>query len=51
MIRKVYSNNSAGTLIISVPAKFTKEMGLTKEDNVNIELVGKALHVSKVILQ
>ena len=50
-IRKVYTNNSAGTLLISIPIDYARTMGLTKEDNVNITLVGSTLYVTKVHLE
>lgn len=50
MIRKCFSNNSAGTILISIPAAYTREMGLTKEDNVNVTLAGNTLHITKVKL-
>ena len=50
-IRKVFCNNSGGTLLISIPRDCAKEMGLTRDDNVNIKLAGTTLHVTKVLLQ
>jgi len=50
-IRKAFVNNKHGTVVISVPRQFCEAIGLTGEDNVNIELVGKTLHISKVVLQ
>lgn len=49
-IRKVFCNNVGGTLLVSIPVTYAREMGLTKEDNVNITLSGKTLHVTKVML-
>ncbi|WP_196296924.1 hypothetical protein [Methanosarcina mazei] len=51
MIRKVYASNQFGTIVMSIPADFVRKMGLTGDSNVNIELVGNTLHVTKVCLQ
>lgn len=50
MIRKAFCTNNAGTIAITIPATLAREMELTKEDNVNIVLVGKTLHITKVVL-
>ena len=50
MIRKVFQNSN-GTYLVSIPIEFVREMGLTKEDSVNITLAGNTLHVAKVVLQ
>jgi hypothetical protein len=50
MIRKIFQNGG-GTYLVSIPLDYVREMGLTKEDNVNIERVGNTLHVTKVVLQ
>ena len=50
VIRKVMKFNKFGTIGISIPAEFTREMGLTVEDNANITLVGNTIHVTKVRL-
>lgn len=50
MIRKIFQNGG-GTYLVSIPLDYVKEMGLTKEDSVNITLAGNTLHVAKVVLQ
>ena len=50
MIRKAMKLNDFGTVGISVPAQFSREMELTLQDSVNIVLVGKTLHITKVVL-
>jgi hypothetical protein len=51
MIRKAMKFNKFGTIGISLPAEYTREIGLTPDDCVNITLVGKTIHVTKVVLQ
>ena len=50
MIRKIFQNNN-GTYLMSIPIGYVREMGLTKDDAVNVTLVGTTLHVTKVVLQ
>ncbi|HEY3390335.1 MAG TPA: hypothetical protein VGK38_12225 [Prolixibacteraceae bacterium] len=49
MIRKIFQNGG-GTYLMSIPLDYVKEMGLTKDDNVNITISGNTLHVTKVII-
>jgi antitoxin component of MazEF toxin-antitoxin module len=48
MIRKAFRLNDFGSIGISIPAKLARDIGLTKEDNVSIILVGQTLHITKV---
>ena len=50
MIRKIFRNGK-GTYLMSIPRDYVSELSLTASDNVNIEIVGKSLHVTKVVLQ
>jgi antitoxin component of MazEF toxin-antitoxin module len=49
MIRKIFQNNN-GTYLMSIPIDYVREMGLTKDDAVNVTLVGMTLHVTKIKL-
>lgn len=50
MIRKIFQNGG-GTYLVSIPLNFVREMGLTKDDSVNITISGNTLHVTKVQLE
>jgi len=50
MIRKIFQNNN-GTFLMSIPIDYVREMGLTKDDAVNVTLIGTTLHVTKVHLE
>jgi hypothetical protein len=41
MIRKIFQNGNTGVFLMSIPIDYVREMGLTKEDSVNVTLVGK----------
>lgn len=51
MIRKVFQNGNSGTFLMSIPIDYVRAMGLTKDDSVNITLVGKTLHVTRIKLE
>jgi antitoxin component of MazEF toxin-antitoxin module len=50
MIRKVFQNSN-GTYLMSIPIDYVREMGLTKDDAVNVTLAGTTLHVTKIHIE
>lgn len=51
VIRKVLESGSNGSLIVTIPSKFAKELGIKKGDYVNISKVGVSLHLTKVTIE
>ena len=50
MLKKVLKLNNDGSIGIGIPAKMARELGLTCNDNVNIEKVGNCIHINKVVI-